>query len=534
LFRILLGRALAEGDDLGQNCDVDLATSPATTAPRVQVSYCECKATASSSQPHFAPAFLSTHDTSQPVLSSSGLAPHISDGSVPSSAAVSSNSERSYCEVDDGDDAGEDERKPSKKANKTEVPVVAFIPVAVYGHKCLGILFTTSSIRGRGTAVFCVVDVKDESRLLALKMYVEREAEQNEVLERLEQRKSEKTKLQQSDPHANLAVPFKSFKASRKNETCTTLGAIRAFLDDQVAGFPVDHRMLGVSLSEVKRPVKYFWGVHDFVRGVRGALLGHQYLTSIGVLHRDISENNIVLARRPGEERGYLIDLDMAILQEPEKPTEATVKTKRKSYFIRVARSSSPIPSDEVNPVKALRTGTIPYMSFNLLYRRKHTHFDDMESFLYVVFLFFFSYAGPLSKEELRDADTRGFVQPTGSGRFPHMRRWPNELKIWAGRNLHTAAVWKICGLGRDDCGEDLIDSAAVMNCLRQNWASGLHEGIRTLLLSLWTLFAHSRVSGGLPLSRTEVMHDDFIGILDQWLEAFRETEQEFSNCPFT
>ncbi|KIJ06379.1 hypothetical protein PAXINDRAFT_20427 [Paxillus involutus ATCC 200175] len=170
LFRILLGRALAEGDDLGQNCDVDLATSPATTAPRVQVSYCECKATASSSQPHFAPAFLSTHDTSQPVLSSSGLAPHISDGSVPSSAAVSSNSERSYCEVDDGDDAGEDERKPSKKANKTEVPVVAFIPVAVYGHKCLGILFTTSSIRGRGTAVFCVVDVKDESRLLALKI----------------------------------------------------------------------------------------------------------------------------------------------------------------------------------------------------------------------------------------------------------------------------------------------------------------------------------------------------------------------------
>jgi serine/threonine protein kinase len=86
---------------------------------------------------------------------------------------------------------------------------------------------------------------------------------------------------------------------------------------------------------------------------------GHQYLTSIGVLHRDISENNIVLARRPGEERGYLIDLDMAILQEPEKPTEATVKTKRKSYFIRVARSSSPIPSDEVNPVKALRTVSI-------------------------------------------------------------------------------------------------------------------------------------------------------------------------------
>ncbi|KIJ21026.1 hypothetical protein PAXINDRAFT_6803 [Paxillus involutus ATCC 200175] len=73
LVRILLGIALTEGDDLGQNCDVDLATSPATTAPRVQVSYRESKATASSSQAHSAPASLSTHNTSQPVLSSSGL-----------------------------------------------------------------------------------------------------------------------------------------------------------------------------------------------------------------------------------------------------------------------------------------------------------------------------------------------------------------------------------------------------------------------------------------------------------------------------
>ncbi|KIJ07672.1 hypothetical protein PAXINDRAFT_19155 [Paxillus involutus ATCC 200175] len=288
LFRILLGIALAEGDDFGQNCDVDLATSPATTAPRMQVSYRESKATASSSQPHLAPASLSTHDTSQPVLSSSGL---------------------------------------------------------------------------------CVVDLQGASKLLALRMSwqdVEREAEQNDVLE---------TSVNSPHWHANLAASFKSFKASRKNETCTTLGAIRAFLDHQLAGFPVKNRMLSVSLSELKRPVKYFWGVHDFVRGVRGALLGHQYLTSIGVLHRDISENNVVLARRPGEERGYLIDFDMAKLQKPEKPTEAaaTVRTKRKGLIDDpgVARSSSPIPSDEVKPLKALR-----YNSLHVLQRpvRRETH----------------------------------------------------------------------------------------------------------------------------------------------------------------
>lgn len=45
-------------------------------------------------------------------------------------------------------------------------------------------------------------------------------------------------------------------------------------LDDEIAQFPVENRVLTVSISEVKRPVKYFWGVHDFVRGLRGALLG--------------------------------------------------------------------------------------------------------------------------------------------------------------------------------------------------------------------------------------------------------------------
>ncbi|KIJ15390.1 hypothetical protein PAXINDRAFT_169232 [Paxillus involutus ATCC 200175] len=554
LIRILLGIALAEGDDLGQSPDVKLDTKerscnvskakappPPKKAPPAEGHYRESKATASSSQLYSAPASLSTHDTSQPVFSSSGLAPHISDASLPSSTAASSNSKRSYSNVDDGDDAGGDERKPSKKAKRTHVPVVAFIPVAVHGYKCLGILFTASSIRGRGTAVFCVVDLKDDSKLLALKMSwqdLEREAEQNKVLEKLEESKLEKRRLKESNPHANLVVPLKSFKASKKNETCTTLGAIRAFLDVQFAGFLVENRVLSVSLSELKRPVKYFWGVHDFVRGVRGAVLGHQYLTSIGVLHRDISENNIVLARRPGEERGYLIDFDMAKRQEPEKPTKAAVKTNHDDLLLveddGVARSSSPIPSDEMTPLKALRTGTIPYMSFNVLYGGRHTHFDDMESFLYVVFLFFFTYAGPLSKQELKNADTRGFAQPVGSGRLTHIRGWPPKYARWADEDWEVVGPLKDAGLGQENGGKKLVDSAEVKHSLQQNWESGLHQGIRTLLRSLWTLFANSRISPGLNLTRTEVEHQKFIRILDLWLVMYCGNEQEFSNCPFT
>jgi hypothetical protein len=57
-------------------------------------------------------------------------------------------------------------------------------------------------------------------------------------------------------------------------KTCTTLGAIRGFLGDQIEKLNVENRVLTISVSELKRPVKYFWGVHDFVRGLRGALLG--------------------------------------------------------------------------------------------------------------------------------------------------------------------------------------------------------------------------------------------------------------------
>ncbi|KAF8834931.1 hypothetical protein BDN67DRAFT_1016008 [Paxillus ammoniavirescens] len=213
LIQILLGIALAEGGNLGQNSDVDLATSPPTTAPSVQVSYRESKFTASSSQTHSAPASLSTHDISQPVLSSSGKAPHTSDASVLLSAAASSNSKS-----DDGDDP---------------------------------FIVTTASGYCSPPALFAEWARHYPARIWS-------GAEQDEVLETLGNR----------NLHDHLVVPFKSFKASRKNETCKTLGAIRAFLDDQLAGLPVEHHVLKVSLSELKRPVKYFWGVHDFVRGV--------------------------------------------------------------------------------------------------------------------------------------------------------------------------------------------------------------------------------------------------------------------------
>ena len=90
---------------------------------------------------------------------------------------------------------------------------------------------------------------------------------------------------------------------------------------------------------------------------------GHQFLTSIGILHRDISENNVVLGLYPWEERGYLIDFDMAILQDAEEPTSISSPCAGSdndddddSLGNAEQSSTTAAKPEEKNPVKALRT----------------------------------------------------------------------------------------------------------------------------------------------------------------------------------
>ncbi|KAF8138770.1 hypothetical protein EV363DRAFT_1414249, partial [Boletus edulis] len=306
-------------------------------------------------------------------------------------------------------------------------------PDVVYGHKCLGTLFTASSIRGRGTTVLSVVRNTNRMALRMAWQDVTRMAEQDAVMDRLRD--------QESQLHSNVIVPFMTEKVERGGKMCTTLGGIRGFLDAQIETLGVENRVLTISASDLKRPVKYFWGVHDFVRGLRGALLGHEYLTKIGILHRDISENNIVLGLRPEEQRGYLIDLDMAILQNAEEPTQAQAQP-----------------------------GTFPYISYNVLWGGKHTQFDDVESFLYVLLLFFFSYAGPLSVSELHMADEAGFAQSIGSGRSSHMRNWPKEYADWADGQAKQIGYHKHFAVTTTDGAMTIIQSAEFVDCLDNNW----------------------------------------------------------------
>ena len=93
-------------------------------------------------------------------------------------------------------------------------------------------------------------------------------------------------------------------------------------------------------------------------------MAGHEYLTTIGILHRDISENNIVLGLRPEHERGYLIDFDMAILQNAEQPTQPVPATLDDPFLGCVTPKFFITPqSDNNKPMKALQTVRTPLTS---------------------------------------------------------------------------------------------------------------------------------------------------------------------------
>ncbi|KAI6020503.1 hypothetical protein EDC04DRAFT_2607466 [Pisolithus marmoratus] len=113
--------------------------------------------------------------------------------------------------------------KQSKRRKRT-VKLCDFIPVRVHGPKCIGILFTSGSIRGRGTTVYIVVTADDGRTYFALKTSwqdVARTDKQADILKKL------------SDNTPNIVVPSKLFEAECGGMD-STLGSIWALLDDEM------------------------------------------------------------------------------------------------------------------------------------------------------------------------------------------------------------------------------------------------------------------------------------------------------------
>ncbi|KAF4609494.1 hypothetical protein D9613_012347 [Agrocybe pediades] len=120
-----------------------------------------------------------------------------------------------------------------------------------------------------------------------------------------------------------------------------------------------------VTLKNGGKPLEDFDTPEEVLYALRDAIQGHKNLWDKGILHRDISVNNILIAHSGKvQQRGTLIDLDMAISIDRTKNLAGTH-----------------------------RTGTYVFQSVSVLSkarpgfenRHPHDYLDDLESFLYVL-----------------------------------------------------------------------------------------------------------------------------------------------------
>ncbi|KIK27209.1 hypothetical protein PISMIDRAFT_201994 [Pisolithus microcarpus 441] len=298
-IRIILGIVLADNKAFGHDTEIEICKKDVRMdVPEV----CSLRVKLSTILPTFG-----GYRSSKPGNPSSASSnfPSVDQRSATSSTGATSDNTATGSKRGPDDD----EMRRSKKRKRTLI-FRAFIHVRVYGRECTGILSTSASIRGSGTTVYAVVGADDGKTYSALKTSsqdVARAGGQAAVLEILSGHK----------PHTNVIIPVKLFKPMAKDRRVnSTLRSIRGFLGNEMQNLTVENRILTVTISDLQRPVAYFWSPHDFVRGVIGALLGHEYLCEIGILHCDISENNIVLSLCQGG-LGALIDFNMAIVGRP-------------------------------------------------------------------------------------------------------------------------------------------------------------------------------------------------------------------------
>jgi hypothetical protein len=109
--------------------------------------------------------------------------------------------------------------------------------------------------------------------------------------------------------------------------------------------------------SPAGRPLHEYQSVRELLETLRDAIQGHRSLLEDGkILHRDVSENIIIITGLPAKDapKGRLIDLDLA-------------------------KELDSMPSGARH-----RTGTMQFMAIEVLEGKGHTYRHDLESFFYV------------------------------------------------------------------------------------------------------------------------------------------------------
>ncbi|KAM3066403.1 hypothetical protein ACMFMG_012093 [Clarireedia jacksonii] len=142
----------------------------------------------------------------------------------------------------------------------------------------------------------------------------------------------------------------------RNNVNCIQEDGVDSFTDFESEMY--DNRVnYCLVTSPAGRPLREYRSVRELLEVLRDAIRGHKSLLEDGkILHRDISENNIIITELPaeGDPKGRLIDLDLA-------------------------KELDSMPSGARH-----RTGTMQFMAIEVLEGNGHTYRHDLESFFYV------------------------------------------------------------------------------------------------------------------------------------------------------
>ncbi|KAH8115099.1 hypothetical protein DFH11DRAFT_1591406, partial [Phellopilus nigrolimitatus] len=346
-------------------------------------------------------------------------------------------------------------------------------------YKILGLIYNASSICGRGVQTYVAQkEGTNGSRLLALK----RSWQENKCLDS-EQRIH---RLARDGGVTNVLLANEIYRSYVDGREDTTLYNIRNFAEGAAETLGVENRTLVYLEFDLKRPMRYFWSLQDFVMAIADAMEGHKFLVEKKILHRDISENNVVLALNPSESsRGYLIDLDMATDYNYEEQ------------------------------------GTTPYMAISVLKGGNHGVREDLESFFYVIFLFFFSFRGPLPQGVLREAHENGYTKKLGdkgAAYRTHILLWPELMQQWSHGSFSAIA---------DSKRGFFEDTTEVEKAFQQRAVNGWdneYESMAHLFPPIYNMFV---TDSSVP------SHDSFIGILRDWLKRFPVPPAGRNSCPF-
>ncbi|VCU40003.1 Bgt-20360 [Blumeria graminis f. sp. tritici] len=154
-----------------------------------------------------------------------------------------------------------------------------------------------------------------------------------------------------------------------------------------------DRQSSAVATTPFGRPIHNVESPIELVIGLRDAIKAHRsLLKDATILHRDISENNIILTGSDvGKDwRGFLIDLDLAVLLSDDKDQRKT----------------------------QAMTGTMEFMALELLSgscektgsKVNHSYRHDLESFFYVLLWLSMSRGWDKGKEQNQDYLSKWFT----------------------------------------------------------------------------------------------------------------------------